>query len=312
MRSLLIAILVTCYLIPVTCKAQTNIYHPFPDSNSVWNETSWYFTSSPPYNAVSCPQILFLAGDTIISTLHYKKILGSGYCQSQSTCCYYYNVYQGALRQDSIHKKVYYRNNSLTAVDTVLYNFNLNVGDTLPVGYNNYRGANYVSSIDSILIGTNYRKQYHISVRGSTSYSDSNYVSLIEGIGSTLGLTYQIFPPFEAGSYLNCFTQNNVQLYTNPMRNCDLTIGIKAFNTQNSTFQIYPNPATNIISIDGLPLNEKTHIQIIDMFGNFVSELVVSDKTNVMINVSGLSEGVYNIRITNTEGSISKRVVLVN
>ncbi|HEX7413365.1 MAG TPA: hypothetical protein VF411_04905, partial [Bacteroidia bacterium] len=252
-------------------QGQTNVYHPFPDSNAVWNETSWYYNNGLPppiYN----PNIVFLAGDTVISTIHYKKLLSSGYryaTVTSNSCCVYYNAYAGAIRQDTIHKKVYYRNYSSTSVDTLLYDFNLNVGDTLPKSYiNNYLiVSNFVSSIDSILIGTSYRKQYHISVRGG---GNSNYVSLIEGIGSTFGLTYPLYPPLENGYNLNCFSQNNVTLYPNSSGSCSLALGIKEQKESAFTFSIYPNPSSGNISITGnINIDE---LKVSDMLGQLVYE----------------------------------------
>ncbi len=289
-------------------KAQTNVYHPFPDSNAVWNETYGYLDQSDPYlNWIYNPHIYFIAGDTIISNKHYQRVLSSGYENHvMGNCCYYYSKYVGAIRQDSIHKKVYYCNAYST--DTLLYDFNLQIGDTLPISYinNNNQGKNFVSSIDSILIGTSYRKQYHIS-----NYDvniDSNYVYLIEGIGSTFGLIYQLTPPFENGNTLNCFGQNNVTLYTNPNGNCDLTLNIKTLNVQNSSFQIFPNPNNGSFTIE--PSNStKQTLQIFDINGKMLLSQPITGKTT--IDVTNLAEGVYNLSLLSNEGIINKRLIIV-
>jgi hypothetical protein len=113
---------------------QTNIYHPFPDSSALWNETSsWYNPPGWEYN----PQIEFFGGDTIILTTHYKKIMASGYDSYPSlsqTCCNYVNLYLGAMRQDTAHKKIYFCK-ATTTKDTLLYDFNLQVGDTIPLSF---------------------------------------------------------------------------------------------------------------------------------------------------------------------------------
>ncbi|MHB8260219.1 MAG: T9SS type A sorting domain-containing protein [Bacteroidia bacterium] len=295
-------------------EAQTNVYHPFPDTSAKWNEMYWSLYSGTPPCDITCPNIVFLAGDTIISTLHYKKLLSSGYCYcgGPPTCCYYYNTYQGAIRQDTIHKKVYYRTNSSTSVDTLLYTFNLYVGDTLPPSYINPFHTNYVSSIDSILIGTSYRKRYHISIIGSTSLSgDSNYVSLIEGIGSTFGLTYPITgPPFENGYNLYCFSQNNITLYPNTTDSCYLTLGIKEQKESALTFNIYPNPTQGMLNVKLGMLNENTNLQVTDMLGNTVKQFIIHN-TPFQISIADLSEGVYTISISSKEGVVNKKFVIV-
>lgn len=293
-------------------EGQTNVYHPFPDSSAKWNQMYWYDATYP---TVYYPNICFISGDTVIASIHYKKLLASGYKYAtlpSNSCCYYYNTYAGAIRQDTIHKKVYYyRNNSSTPVEMLLYNFNLNVDDTLPASFNNQDyPSNYVSSIDSFLIGTSYRKQYHISVRGSTMGQDSNYVQLIEGIGSTFGLTYGLIPPFEGGSALYCFSQNNIMLYPNSTDSCNLTLGISTFNPQPSTFQIYPNPANTILNVELRMQNETATVEIHNTIGNCVHRQIAKS-ANCQINVSDLAEGVYTISISSKEGVVNKKFVIV-
>jgi type IX secretion system substrate protein len=290
-----------------TGHGQTNVYHPFPDSNAVWNETSW-FVNNVTLTYFVTPTVYFLAGDTVISSLHYKKILSSGYTQSSNypfpTSGYFNNLYSGAIRQDSIYKKVYYRTNSSTSVDTLLYNFNLSVGDTLPASYINYHGVNYVSSIDSILIGTNYRKQYHISAFGG-GMPGTNYDSLIEGIGSTMGLLYPILIPDEAGSNLNCFSQNNAVMYVNPSGTCDSTLSIKAINKQSIIFNISPNPSSGNISIAGnITIDE---LKVTDMLGQIVYE-AKPNATNTILTLP--DAGVYFITLTSDTATSTKKVIV--
>jgi len=85
--------------------------------------------------------------------------------------------------------------------------------------------------------------------------------------------------------------------------------GIEQVTGINSQISVYPNPARDVINVKGLAINEETHIQIIDMFGNFVAEYITSDKATD-IDVSVLSEGVYNLSIANKEGVSNKRVVI--
>ena len=73
-------------------------------------------------------------------------------------------------------KKVYFFENGN---DTLAYDFNLNIGDTLPVTCLNVLNNNYVQSIDSVLVGSQYHKRFWISDDNSI-----NYASLIEGLNN--------------------------------------------------------------------------------------------------------------------------------
>lgn len=59
-------------------KAQTSVYHPFPDNNAVWTESYQYLSGGSIY--VNYNKIEFLGGDTIISSVHYQEVLSTGYC----------------------------------------------------------------------------------------------------------------------------------------------------------------------------------------------------------------------------------------
>ena len=51
---------------------QTNVYHPFPDSNAIWiqNSDGWYGTACWIYHY----QNLYISGDTLLSGHSYHKL----------------------------------------------------------------------------------------------------------------------------------------------------------------------------------------------------------------------------------------------
>ena len=67
------------------------------------------------------------------------------------------------MREDTITQKVYVFDQSYNH-DTLLYNFNLSLGDTLPLSYLHQHQMDtiYVTMIDSFFDGTVYRKQFHL------------------------------------------------------------------------------------------------------------------------------------------------------
>src|ERR1700739_479617 len=115
--------------------AQFNVYHPFPDSNAYWKEeleaTNAAFDSYTDYGYI-------ISGDTILNGKLHHKIYkvegvywdnkGGGYVHYNSKRFYF------AIREDSL-KHVYISNVCCSSVtfsgDSLLYDFNLKVGDTL-------------------------------------------------------------------------------------------------------------------------------------------------------------------------------------
>ncbi|HTA63022.1 MAG TPA: T9SS type A sorting domain-containing protein [Bacteroidia bacterium] len=83
---------------------------------------------------------------------------------------------------------------------------------------------------------------------------------------------------------------------------------IPTFNKQHATFQIYPNPAQNIFTIETSSADKQT-VLVFDVNGKQVLQQTINGTTN--IDASNLSAGVYNISITNNQSTKNKRLVIV-
>jgi hypothetical protein len=76
----------------------------------------------------------------------------------------------------------------------------------------------------------------------------------------------------------------------------------------NNQITLYPNPAQNNFTIETNNSIKQT-LQIFDVNGNLVLSQTINGTTSV--DASNLSQGVYNISLTNNEGVINKRLVIV-
>jgi len=268
--------------------AQVNVYHPFPGSNSFWNEQSY----SLNWNHTCATQdyyTLFINGDTIIGAKSYHKIYKNGYtvysCQNPPTTpiyTYYNTYYRFAIRQDSLQKKVFLYD-ATSNKDTLLYDFNLNVGDTLHILNSNY-GIHYVTSIDSVLVGAKYHKEFLLETS----------LALIEGVGCTCGLNtlIGIFP--DGGGTLNCFNHNSETYPANA--SCSLTIDVNETIVQKIQIQVSPNPFSSSTTLQSYkPFTNATFI-LYNAFGQEVRSMVISHSPFV-IERSDLPSGLYFIRL---------------
>lgn len=160
--------------------AQSNKYHAFPDSNAVWRvdgndcNMGGIYSSSYQYT---------IQGDTIIGLYSYHKIYLSGMVSQPCQPPIYSNSYFCGLRQDTISKKVYFARPGYS--DTVLYDFNLHIGDTIHSLYchwnrpSGYQNRLIINSIDSVLVGAFYHKRFN---------TNSPPSAIIEGVGGSFGL----------------------------------------------------------------------------------------------------------------------------
>ncbi|HEX7412894.1 MAG TPA: T9SS type A sorting domain-containing protein, partial [Bacteroidia bacterium] len=199
--------------------------------------------------------------------------------------------------------------------EDLLYDFSLHIGDTLKTYYTSpvtYPPPVIVSAIDSILIGTSYRKRWTIS---PASYTTIVINKQIEGIGSTSGLFNWMMESNTSGqpvAYLTCFSKNNQTFYPyySISTSCQqVTTGIQQYANSNEV-SIYPNPASSSLQVTSSGNIQNTTLQITDMLGNTVKQSIIYNPTSI-ISVADLSEGIYNISISSNEGVVNKRVVIV-
>jgi hypothetical protein len=300
-------LLVLATFAALTVKSQTSVYHPFPDSNAVWNVQ----TQLCCYNSCSSPFpnpyfydfnfSYYLQGDTTANGYNYHKIYQSGvtheYCAFSTTVNNWgtqNNLYVGAYREDAAAKKVFL----MGTPDILLYDFSLNVGDTVPRGFELVDNCSAISSIDSILIGNNYRKRFNLS---TFPYS------LIEGIGSTSGLLEPLCV-FEYEGTLICFSQNGQTLFPDTNTNCENVTNVHDVQYKTS-IKVFPNPFLN-------ELNFST--------GNYdQSELVIYDITSrkllnktfinsISFNTQQLFSGVYLYEVRYRNGLATKGKIVKN
>lgn len=296
--------------------AKTNfaqLYQPFPTDSAMWRE--WAYELDASYND-SWDYQYFIDGDTIIAGNNYHKILYTGTYHHVSWTSYwinYINQNKGAFREDTAKHILFCPYGD--TLDYVLYDFNLSIGDTLAQSYMNYLGSgNWVSAIDSILVGGQYHKRYHISNDTAGTSWNYNYVSFIEGVGSTFGLLgfgpSSLWPVFERESHLSCYIHNGTTEYTDSTTtSCDpLIIGI-AEHSEETQISIFPNPTTGIINIK-TPFSEKTQIEIFDVLGKTIYQTTFSTSENT-INLSQFPKGVYSLKASSgNKFNTSQKIVL--
>lgn len=235
----------------ISAKAQPIAYHPFPDSNATWRERTWFVDGLTMHEH---KYQLFISGDSTIGNYVYHKIYitheQTDYAYPQGYVLNYYffgTSLSGFLRQDTAARKVY-TYDSFSFTDTLVYDFNLNIGDTLPPSYNHSFGDPItITGIDSIYDGTVYRRRFMLSM---------GWGWIVEGIGSNAGLFNPIDGAlFELACSLNCFMENDTIKFTDGSADACVLVDDIAYATQESkTVFVSPNPfhtSTKIFSSDG-------------------------------------------------------------
>jgi hypothetical protein len=89
----------------------------------------------------------------------------------------------------------------------------------------------------------------------------------------------------------------------------ELDDGLHSF--ENSSLKLYPNPAKHSVNLkfSSLP-SGSTKIHLLDSYGRIIySELVLN--RNTRIDLSGLSAGLYFVRVNNGQDEISRKLIIL-
>lgn len=282
-------LLIATFIISNNIVSQINVYKPFPQVYGHWSIGQQHFGSP------SGPQTLsyhdYVAnGDTVVGAFTYKKVT---YALSQpSPFSFGPHVFKFAYRNDIPNKKVYYLDvTGGINKDTLWYNFNLNVGDTIKNTYAysnqgsiNGNQRNIVTSIDSILICSVYYKRFNVNCS-----SPFTGLSLIEGQGFEdrfVQTGFQGSCPFEPAD-----------LYDSGFSSCD--VGINEINIAKNNIHIYPNPVTSDFKINTtLPLSNYT---ILNNLGEIMQKGKYTNQESILF--SEYLNGLYLINIQDEKGN---------
>jgi hypothetical protein len=267
----------------------------------VWRVNSM---CSAPYPCVrNDVAAYFISGDTLMSDgFTWKKLMrigNSSYtyfasppippgCEGE----YSFEFFEGFILQDSL--KIYHRNLSENS-EQLLYDFDLQVGDMLPLTKINFMDNLLVSSIDSVWVLDSWRKRIYFNQGASW---------IIEGIGHNAGFLESIPPMLECSHTFICLKLNGESAFETNMDDCNLPLSITQVKKRN--ISCFPNPAYRIITLKGISQNDTPYI--LNNWGNSMNNQAIWENNSWTFNLDNLANGMYVIRVKN---STEKPIVFI-
>ena len=265
--------------------------------NSDWN-ILWQSTGVPTPESVT--ESLMISGDTLIDGVLYKKVLRKLSSETQ----YWhgsleYDLY-GIIKEEE-SGKVFYKPKE-QEIEYLLYDFGMNVNDTAIMYWcqnPNWEVHIRINSIDTQRIAGAERRVFYVSSKDM--YGDEWHWlnTWVEGIGAMEGLLYSCHVVNAGGITLHellCYHEDGELVWQNPTYNTCLIDPLSIQdNTEASGLQVYPNPARDWVVIEGM---EAVEVQVYNTSG----EMVKTVRGTNEVDLSGLVEGVYMLRITDAEG----------
>ncbi|WP_395043303.1 T9SS type A sorting domain-containing protein [Flavobacterium sp.] len=78
----------------------------------------------------------------------------------------------------------------------------------------------------------------------------------------------------------------------------------------SNKFNVYPNPAKNIVTVSTSNDAFIYNIEVLDLNGRIIKNIKYSNVSDAQINVSDLAKGLYMLNITSDLGSVSKKLIV--
>lgn len=301
-------------------KAPAQAYIPIPDSNAVWMQGSGHFNSYPNHQLAACDGPLSFGTDVVINSKSYHRLYGQQVCNWQNTyqtppppgtivsgTDYMASGLRVIFRQDVAQKKVYIYDQSAQK-DTLLYDFNLVVGQPYPATWATSPSQSLtVVSQSTLSLGGTIHRVWTLN-QGTKHVTD-----LIEGVGTTQGFGVPILVPgWETENFLHCFTRNGSVLISDwgtgmygyvPFPSygiCGVTLATQSLKKESGRLLCFPNPASNVIRVQSP--EPVVAYRVFDLTGRELLSETVDATLQVDINLSTLQAGSYLIAVQDQAG----------
>ena len=290
-------------------------YFPFPTDSAKWSEWCGSSETYPYPHWEYTTTRFFLNGDTTIDSKEYALIYG--YSSPSEIIDTTTASLMGGLREDSL-KNIYFIpmitdpgcvcnkcNISPFPPEYILYSFDLEVGDTAFIGPSQHPFV--VSTIDSILIDSNYRKKYSFS-----SYNKWTDRYWIEGIGSSYGLFGPMCDdPFEGYVELLCY-EDQITNYSKYGYCYEwYYVSVPEIN-KDDLFIAYSNPDYEKLYFKLKPSVKGTEIQLYNISGNKLKSLTCkSGQDEYIMDLNNIPSGLYIAVLLNNGQVVNRKKVIV-
>ncbi len=270
-------------------------YGQFISESKVWKTA---YSEYENYDvARTITKSYFFEGDTIIAGTAYSKL--NYYTDSIRTSDSEIFFETGIRAEGS---KIYNSPSPLNNLNgTLLYDFEMQVGDTLFSGQNDVDIPIYtvVNVIDSMLVQGEFKKLYLIN-SGEVYLGDTteyHYRSVLEDYGDLDNAPF--FPHClqiindECLHEILCISNTGEVIYENPKFDyCFIDFNVSVLEHDNQ-IKIFPNPVQSKLNLESSHhFDSNTIVTINDLFGRQLIHTKFHGNHN-SISVEGLSKGIY-------------------
>ncbi|MCC7027977.1 MAG: T9SS type A sorting domain-containing protein [Saprospiraceae bacterium] len=282
-----------CLLTLVVEYSFSQAYTPMLN-NSSWNiiETN----GKKEINRVINPGIDYYLNSSTYSTFIDPTISG----RNNEVC----------LREDTSTRKVY---RIIDGEDHLLYDFSLQVGDSILLDNGKYYKVSSITNIN--VIGGTRRRFNLIHYTGNVAgYSEA----WIEGVGS---YKHPLAPFYALGSdpeyRISCSAQNGINIYNwgiergTSSSNCSMLLNQNNLNDLEQDLTFSPNPFKTELLITTTVNFESTTLKLFNSFGQLVKEINNINGQKIIIKRENLKSGIYLCQLIQNGKLISIKKIMI-
>ncbi len=212
-------------------------------------------------------------------------------------------------RQDTIARQVL-QYDMVAGEEKLWYDFTLGVGPYPDaIGNVTAPGELRVVALDSIELNDGWHRTQVLGLMYNGMLQDSAFCSIIEGVGSTFGLSPLIglVPPFEWYDQLDCHQAIGTVVLPLGAMACDLTQHAGATLDRPHRISVFPNPVRDAFTVHGT-VAPGTRYALMDVRSVIVQQ---GELPTSSVDLSGLAPGVYVLLLTDADGRVSGKARVV-
>ncbi len=193
----------------------------------------------------------------------------------------------------------------ITAQEYLLYDYELEIGEFVPLSYVSMTANKEVVEIDTILINGASSKVYSLEGPGMSGNQ------IVEGVGSLFGPIQNLAVGFDSSHQLICHSRNGVAVF--PFSDgCALEIVTGTNYLLEEEVIIYPNPTSGILNIDVSNMQSfPRQIVLLNMLGEEVARIDQDLSQGQIVFPENLSNGLYVVRVEFSNGNLTSQKVLL-
>ena len=259
------------------------------NSGNVWRDL---IRTSENFDCCTYTYSIKFSGDTVLNSMPYKKVWQA----EDSTQTHWRTI--GFVRE-LLNKGLYYKNLYGIQDEYLLYNYNLELNDTVKISdILAYKDSSFfiVSNIENVFIDGSIRKKYLLVYPEYHNFTET----WIEGIGSLSGLLREGFYYCLCNRHtLLCCFHGDEQIYKNPEYDrCYYskrrTDGLHAI--QSRQFKIIQGFSNQQVILQ-FPDKKQRKIAVLNSSGAIV-DIFDTREMEEILNISGYQSGLYLVTST--------------